>query len=139
MIIWCCLALQSKSADAYNEICYDQKNGTGFVVMESQRRLQNYKNYIHPKQGFNHEIINELKNKIKNFSDIEHFMMMLFNEIKTQENLVFSVSKNTGYLIILVDHSDVNLNYAILQETNATAFYVPVFLLQIESTLPNLV
>ena len=59
--------------------------------MQSQRRLQNYKNYIHPKQGFNHEIINELKNKIKNFSDIERFMVMLFDEIKTQENLVFSV------------------------------------------------
>ena len=59
--------------------------------MPSQRRLQNYKNYTHPKQGFNHEIINELKNKIKNFSDIERFILILFDEIKIQENLVISV------------------------------------------------
>ena len=87
MIIRCCLALQAKPAAAYNEICYDEKTGTGFVVLPSQRRLRDYKNYIHPKQGFNHEIINVLKNKIKDFSDIERFMVIIFDEMKIQENL----------------------------------------------------
>ena len=64
MIIQYCLALQAKSAAAYNEIRFDEKTETGFVVLPSQRRLRDYENYIHPKQGFNHEIINELKNKI---------------------------------------------------------------------------
>ena len=95
MIIQYCLALQAKSAAAYNEIRFDEK--TGFVVLPSQRRLRDYKNYIHPKQRFNHEIVNELKNKIKNFSDIERFMVILFDEMKIQENLVWS--KHTGDLI----------------------------------------
>ena len=94
------LALQAKSAAAYNEIHYDEKTGTGFVVLPSQRRLRDYKNYIRPKQGFNHEIINELKNKIKYFSDIERFMVILFDEMKIQENLVWS--KHTGDLIGLL-------------------------------------
>ena len=91
MIIRYCLALQAKSAAAYNKIHYDEKTGTGFVVLPSQRRLQDYKNYIHSKQGFNHEIINELKNKIKDF---ERFMVILFDEMKIQENLVWS--RHTG-------------------------------------------
>ena len=72
-----CLALQAKSAATYNEIRYDEKSGTGFVELPSQRRLQDYINYIHPKQGCNHEILNELKNKIKEFRDIERFLMKL--------------------------------------------------------------
>ena len=57
-------------------------------MLPSQRRHRDYKYYIHPKQGFSHEIVNELKNKIKDFSDIEHFMVILFDEMKIQENLV---------------------------------------------------
>ena len=87
MIIRYCLALQANSAAVYNDICYDEISGTGFVVLPSQRRLWDYKNYIHPKQGFNHEIINELKNKLKEFSYIEPFMIILFDEMKIHENL----------------------------------------------------
>ena len=39
MIIRYCLALQAKSAAAYNEIRYDEKTRTGFVVLPSQRRI----------------------------------------------------------------------------------------------------
>ena len=56
MIIQCCFALQARSVTAHNEIRYDEKTWTGFVVLSIQRRLRDYKNYIHPKQGFNHEI-----------------------------------------------------------------------------------
>ena len=126
MLIWYCLAWQAKSAAAYNEICYDEKTGTGFVGLPSQRRLRNYRNYIHPKQGFNHEIINKLKNKIKDLSDIECFMVIFFDEMKIQKNLVWS--KHTGDLIDFVDLDDMNLNYATLQESNEIASHVLVFL-----------
>ena len=54
-------------------------------------------------------------------------MVILFDEMKIQENLVWS--KHTGDLIGFVDLGDVNLNYATLQETNAIASHVLVFLL----------
>ena len=47
MIIRYFLALQAKSGAAYDEIHYDEKTGTGFFVLPSQRRLRDYKNYIH--------------------------------------------------------------------------------------------
>ena len=52
MIIRYCLALQAKSAAAYNEIRFNEKTGTGFVVLPSQRRLRDYKNYIPSKTRF---------------------------------------------------------------------------------------
>ena len=126
MIIRYCLAFQAKSAAAYNEKRYDEKTGTGSVVLPSQRRLQDYKNYIHPKQGFNHEIMNELKNKIEDFTDIECLMVILFDEMKVQENLVWS--KHISDLIGFVDLGDVNLNYTTFQEVNDIASHVLAFI-----------
>ena len=128
MIIHYCLALQSKSAAAYNEIRYDEKTGSGFVILPSQRRLRDYKNYIRPQQGFNHEIIRELQTKIKEFSDIERFMVILFDEMKIQENLVWS--KHSGDLTGFVDLGDIDVNYATLQKRDAIANHVLVFLLR---------
>ena len=88
-----------------------------YYQVKKKRILQGYNKYIHPKQGFNHEIINEFKNKIKDFSDIELFMVILFDKIKVQKNLVWS--KYTSDLIGFDDLGDVNLNYATFQETNA--------------------
>ena len=68
MIIRFCLSLASKSASAYDDIRYDEKSGTGILILPSRRRLSDYKNYIRPERGFNKNI-NELKNKIKNFPD----------------------------------------------------------------------
>ena len=55
-----------------------KKTGISFALVLRQRRLRDYKSYIHLKQGFNHEIINELKNKIKHFSDIERLCWYYF-------------------------------------------------------------
>ena len=55
-------------------------------------------------------------------------MVILFDEMKIQENLVWS--KHTGDLIGFVDLGNVNLNYATLQETSAIASHVLVFLLR---------
>ena len=35
-----------------------KKTGISFALVLRQRRLRDYKSYIHLKQGFNHEIIN---------------------------------------------------------------------------------
>ena len=52
MIIRYCLGLAAKSPTVYDEIRYDEKNKSGFLVLPSRRRLRDYKNYIRPKQGF---------------------------------------------------------------------------------------
>ena len=131
-IIRYCLALAAKSSAAYDEIRYDEKTGTGFVVLPNRRlflpSLREYENYIQPKQGFNNEIINALGLKIKAFTDNEPFMVILFDEIKIQENLVWL--KHTGRLTGFVDLGDADLNYVTLDKTNTIVSHDLVILIR---------
>ena len=128
MIIRYCLALCAKSSAAYDAIRYDEKSGTGFVVLPSRRRLRDYKNYIRPERGFNSKIIKELAAKIKDFGDSEKYVVILLDEIKIQENLVWD--KHTGELVGFVDLGDVDLNYATLQKTNEIATHILSFMVR---------
>ena len=85
-----------------------------FVILPSPRRLRDYKDYIRPQQGFNKDVTNELKNNVSNFSNIERYIILLMDEMKVQENLVWD--KHTGDLIGFVDLGDPHLNYATLQK-----------------------
>ena len=128
MIIRYCLSLAAKSSSAYDDLRYDEKSGTGFLVLPSRRRLRDYKNYIRPQRGFNKDIILELCNKVKNFTPIEKNMVLLLDEMKIQENLVWD--KHTGELIGYVDLGDPMLNYASLDNVEAVATHVLVFMLR---------
>ena len=76
MIIRFCLNLVSKSPSAYEELRYNEKDGTGFLILPSQRRLRDFRNYIKPQRGFNKEIINELVEKTKNFTSPERNIVL---------------------------------------------------------------
>ena len=128
MIIRYCLSLASKSAAVYDVIRCNQKTGTGFLILPSRRRLRDYKNYIRLRRGFNNEIISELLKKTENFFESEKFFVLLMDEMKVQENLVWN--KHTGELIEYVDLGDINTNYAILQKSDEIATYILVFLLR---------
>ena len=59
-IIQYCLALATKSPCFYHDIICDGNNSMGFLMVRSRRRLRDYNIYIHPTQGLNQDIINEL-------------------------------------------------------------------------------
>ena len=126
MIIRFCLSLASKSALAYDDIRYDKKSATGILILPSRRQLRDYKNYIKP-ESFNKNI-NELKNKIKNFSDNEKFFVILMDEMKIQSNFVWD--KHTGELIGYVDLVENELNYATLKKTDNIATHILAFLIR---------
>ena len=65
MIIRYALNHAAKSPSAYEEIRYDENQGTGILILPSQRRLRDYKNYIKPERGFNKNIIAELQSKTR--------------------------------------------------------------------------
>ncbi len=128
MVIKFCLGLAAKSASAYDELRYDEKKQTGILILPSRRKLRSYKNYIRPKQGFNKGIITELCEKVKDFSEAEKYIVILMDEMKIQENLVWD--KHTGELIGFVNLGDIDLNYAALQKVDKVASHVLVFLIR---------
>ena len=126
IIIRYCLSLAAKLSAAYDEIRYGEKKGTSFLILPSRRRLRDYKNYIKPEQGFNPIIMRELRHKVNYFSDKGKFVVLLMDEMKIQENLVWD--KHNGELIGYVDLGDIN--YVAMSKVTTVASHVLVFLIR---------
>ena len=112
----------------YDEIRFGGKTNSGFVILPSCRRLRDYKNYICRQQGFNNAIIKELLDIVSKFQRIEKYSIILMDEMKIQENLVWD--KHTNDLTGFVDLGDTELNYATLKKSDELASHVLVFLVR---------
>ena len=86
----------------------NEKAGTAFLILPCCRRLRDIN--IKPQCSFNSEIVDELRTKIKSFSENEKFVLLLTDDMKIYENLV--QDKHSGELIVYVGLEDVNLKYA---------------------------
>jgi len=128
MIIKYCLTLYAKSPSAYKYFRYDEKNGTGALILPSERTLRDYRNYIRPKTGFNQQTIERLTKLTEKFSNQERFVVLSFDEMKIQEDLVWN--KHTGELVGYVDLGDESLNEATLKNCDDLATHVLVFLVK---------
>ena len=71
------LNLAAKSPSVYEEIRYDESQGTVFFILPSRRRLRDYKHYITP-----------LEHKTRVFSSVEQSVILTFDEMKIQDSLV---------------------------------------------------
>ena len=125
MIIRFSLSLASKSSSAYDEL-RDSK----VLVLPSRRTLRDYKNAIRPTAGFNPEIIAELSKTTDKLQGIQRFVVLSFDEIKIQENLVYD--KHSAELIGYVDLGDSDLNYSCFDNvedlaTHALVYYIRGF------------
>ena len=122
MVIRYCLGLVAKSLAAYDHIRYEEKkNHTGFLNLPSRRRLRDYRNYIRPQRDFNCEVISELRDMVHNFTKQERYVVLLMDEMKIQEDLVWD--KHTGELIGYVDLGDPDLSYATLKKPDESHSY----------------
>lgn len=128
MIIKFCLAFAAKSPSAYRDLRFDGKTGGGVLMLPSERTLRDYRNYIKPQRGFNPETIKEITQKTCNFSDEERFVILLLDEMKVQEDLVWD--KSTGDLIGFLDLGDTETNFATLKNVSTLASHILVFLLK---------
>ena len=127
-IIRYCLSLAVKSPAFYDDIRYNENNQTGFLILPSRRRLRDYKNYIQPQQGFNKGVVNELAEKVQHFSPQERYIILLMDEMKVQEDLVWD--KHSGELIGYIDLGDPELNCATMKQGSSIASHILVFLVR---------
>ena len=127
MVIRFCLSLAAKSSS-----CYEELRNSGILVLPSQRTLRDYRNYIKPKVGFNHDAVEELKKETSAYLNTQWYIVLLFDEIKIKANLVFH--KVTGELIGFTDLGDPEVNYCSLEEDDSLASHALVFLVRGIST-----
>ena len=127
-IIKFCLSISAKSSSAYNQLKLDDKDGSGILVLPSQRTLRNYRNYIKPQTGFDPKIVADLTKRTRNFSDPERFVSIVIDEMKVQEDLVWD--RSTGKLIGFLDLGDTAINDSTISDETKLATHVMVFLVK---------
>ncbi len=123
MIIRYCLSLASKSPS-----CYDELRNSKILRLPSRRTLRDYKNWVRPKRGFNCDIVSELTEETTDFFDTQRYVILIFDEMKIQSNLVFE--KSTGELIGFLDLGDPDVNYANLEKVEKLATHVLAFIVR---------
>ena len=64
---------------------------------KDSERLQEY---IRPQHEFNLEVVNELTSKTQDFTNMKRFTVLLFDEMKVQEDLYWD--KNNGNLLFYI-------------------------------------
>lgn len=104
MVICYALLLAAKSPS-----CYEGIRQSKILVLLSQRTLRDYRNYIWSTRGFQDCVVEELKSLTDSYFDTQRYVVLLFDEMKVQSNLVFD--KHTGVLIGYVDLGDPDINY----------------------------
>ena len=130
MIIRFLVSLAAKSLSAYDEL-----RNSNILILLSRIKLRHYKNAIRQHVGFNESVTDEL---IKIASSLlegyQRCVVLSFDEIKIQENLVFD--KYTGDLIGYVDLEDIELNHSTFQDINDLGTHALVYYVRgIESDL----
>ena len=129
MIIKFCLRLASTSAAAYDEL-----RSSNVLTLPSRRTLRDYKNAIKPHAGFNKDVIEELKKTAKYLKGSQRNVVLSFDEMKIEENLVYD--KYSGELVGYVDLGDPDLNYSSFENSEVLASHVMVFFIRgLESKL----
>ena len=123
MLIRFCLSLAAKSPS-----CYEELRQSNVLVLPSQRRLKDYRNWIRPKPGFQEKVICTLIKETEKYFGVQRYVVLLMDEMKVMANLVFD--KITGELIGYVDLGDPDTNYATLDKADDIASHALVFLIR---------
>ena len=83
MIIRFCLSLATKTGSAY-----DKLRNSNVLVLPSRKTSRDYRNAIKPPVGCNPKVIAELCSLTKDFSNLQKYICLVFDEIRLQSNLV---------------------------------------------------
>ena len=104
---------------------YDELRNSNVLVLPSRRTLRDYRNAIKPTVEFNLKLIAELCSLTKDFSNLQGYICLAFDEMKIQSNLVYN--QYSGKLIGYVDLGDPDINYTTFMKDNELATHALVY------------
>ena len=123
MIIRFCLSLATKSGSTYDEL-----GNSNVLALPSRRTLRVYRNAIKPTVRFNPKVIAELCSLTKDFSNLQRYISLAFDEIKIQSNIVHD--RHSGKLIGYFDLGDPDINYTTFVKDDEFATHALVYYLR---------
>ena len=124
MIIRFYLSLALKSSPTYEEL-----RNSNILRLPSMRTLRDYRNFIKTKVGFQEEILKDLIKTTRDYLGSQHFVVLLLDEMKIREKLVFD--KHAGSLTEFIDLCDPEINFlSIEKNANSLATHDLVFMLR---------
>ena len=97
------------------------------LVLLSERVLRDYRNFFKPRPGFLKENINKLSQITTPLTGCQRYVVLSFDEMKIQSNLVFD--KHTNELIGFVDFGD-DVNAAVIDTPTTLASHVLAFMVR---------
>ena len=118
-----CLSVHAKSPSAYRELA-----SSGVLVLPSEKVLQDYWNFFKPRPGFRKENINKLSEVTTSLTGCQCYVVLSFDEMKIQSNLVFD--KHSNELIGFVDLGDDDINAAVFDTPTTLASHVLAFMVR---------
>lgn len=84
MMIRLAILLHCQSPSAYRTL-----RDTGVLKLPGESTLRDYSNVMHPEQGFNSAVMEELLGAIKDLVDSQRFVVLLHDEMSIKQDLVF--------------------------------------------------
>ena len=61
---------------------YRELKESGALILPSERVLRDYKSYFKPKAGINKKNVENLKDKVSKFSDVQRHVAVVMDEMK---------------------------------------------------------
>lgn len=117
MMIRLALLLHSKGPGAYTTL-----RETGILKLPGESTLRDYTNFIHPKAGFQTEVLAELRKTSDKLDDHMRYVALLHDEMSIKEDLVFD--EKTGELIGFVNIRNWDDPSSIKIASHVLVFYV---------------
>ena len=99
MLIRFAILIHSQSPAAYNML-----RQTGALKLPGESTLRDYTNAIHPQDGFNGEIVQEVKKATASLKAHQRWVVLLHDEMAIKSDLVHDVV--TGQVVGFVNNSD---------------------------------
>ena len=84
MMIRLAIMIRSQSQSAYASL-----RETGVLRLPGESTLRDYTNVIHPKEGFNFDVLKEIKHATQHFKENEWCVVLLHDEMSVKSDLVF--------------------------------------------------
>uniref|UniRef100_A0A2C9LEN5 THAP-type domain-containing protein n=1 Tax=Biomphalaria glabrata TaxID=6526 RepID=A0A2C9LEN5_BIOGL len=111
------ILLHSRSPTAYQTL-----RKTGLLKLPGEATLRDYTNSIQPQTGFNSDVIDEINQATKDFTEHERYIVLLHDEMAIKSDLVYD--QRSGEIVGFVNSDQIKDGSSYQLATHVLLFYI---------------